>query len=121
MYCDMTYYTNTYGGTTIPSTQFTNLELKVRSYIDNITFNRLQGESVTIPSEVKNAMCEMMEYKYKILNDGGIKSTESVGNTSTSYVVDSTTTEKKEMYKIAKTYLGNTDLLYRGVSYDYQL
>lgn len=115
MYVTYLYYVGNFGGNTIPEADFTRLELKARVFIDNITFNRLQLDNTLVTESVKNAICEIMEVKYKITNDGGIKSAESVGNTSTTYVIDSTMTEDKQLYNIAKLYLSNTDLLYRGV------
>ena len=57
----------------------------------------------------------MMELKQTIENDGGIKASESVGNTSTTYVVEANTTESNKLFKVVKLYLGHTDLLYRGI------
>ena len=55
---------------------------------------------------------------YKIERDGGIKSSESVGNHSVTYKTNGNSREEKILYKIAKTYLVHTGLLYRGVYYD---
>lgn len=115
MYVDNTYYTNSFGGSTIPSNLFTSLERKARIFLDYITFNRLQDDATLITNSVKDCLCEIMECAYKLENDGGIKAAESVGNHSVTYIVNPNTTEFSKYYKIAKMYLGHTDLLYRGV------
>lgn len=114
-YVDYSYYKDSFGGITIPETSFLIYERKARVFIDLITFNRLRSDNTLIDNVVKDCLCEIMECNYRIDNDGGIKSSESVGSHSVSYVVNPNTTEYSKYYKIAKTHLGHTDLLYRGV------
>ena len=117
-YVDFTYYSTSFGGTTIPETDFTKYEIKARTFLNNITFNRLTGESVTITEEVKNCMCEMMECKYNLDNSENVIASETVDNHSVTYAVNKTIieeTEQQKLYRIAKLYLSNTNLLYRGV------
>lgn len=119
MYVTYEYYMDNsigFGGSAISATDFAKYERQARVFLDNVTFNRIKEDATLITDDVKNCLCDIMEKKFKIENDGGIKSSESVGNTTATYVVDSTnTTENQQLYKIAKLYLGNTDLLYRGV------
>ncbi len=128
MYVDFEYYTNTFGGTEIPEASFTRYEIKSRAFIDNITFDRLKNDNLLIDDSVKNAMCEIMELNFKLdeasLSNGeSVKSSETVGNYSVTYAVsdveknavDRTQLNKVKYYNIAKEYLGNSGLLYRGV------
>ena len=128
MYVTYEYYTITYGGSAISSADFNRYEIKSRAFIDNITFNRLKNDNLLIDDSVKNAMCEMMELNFKLdnleaENGESVKSSETVGNYSVSYVVsdveknevDKSQINKIKYYNIAKNYLGNSGLLYRGV------
>lgn len=117
-YADFNYYTNSFGGNTIPEASFLRLEKKARAFLDSITFNRLKEDATLIDDSVKDCLCEIMECNYKLENDGGIKISESVGSQSVSYQINQNDTEFNRYYKIAKRYLGHTGLLYRGVSYD---
>jgi hypothetical protein len=118
MYVDNTYYTNNFGGSTIPSNLFTSYERKARTFLDNITFNKLKIDATLITDTIKECLCEIMECNYKFETDGGIKISESVGSQSVSYQINQNDTEFNRYYKIAKRYLGHTGLLYRGVNYD---
>lgn len=115
MYVDFTYYRDSFGGKTIPEASFNSYERKARTFLDHITFNRLQNDATLITDAVKECLCDIMECNLKLDNDGGIKSSESVGNHSVAYVVNPNTTEYSKYYSIAKMYLGHIGLLYRGV------
>lgn len=114
-YSDYIYYSNSFGGGTIPETSFNMYERRARAFIDYITFNRLKNNNELIDEDIKGCICEIMECNYKTDMDGGIKASESIGNVSVSYVVGPNTTDYGKYYKIAKMYLGHTNLLYRGV------
>lgn len=118
MYVDFTYYVNSFGGNTIPEASFLSYERKARTFLDNITFNKLQIDATLITDTVKECLCEIMECNYKFDKDGGIKISESVGSQSVSYQINQGDTEFNRYYKIARRYLSHTGLLYRGVSYD---
>jgi hypothetical protein len=128
MYVDFNYYSTSFGGSAILETDFNKLEKRTQVFLDNITFDRLKGESVIIPDEVKDCLCEMMEQSFKaqqeVVETGGkIIASETVGNFSTTYAVsdaekneiDKSKLLKVKLYNIAKEYLSNTGLLYRGV------
>jgi hypothetical protein len=128
LYVTYEYYTITYGGSAISSTDFTRYEVKSRAFIDNITFDRLKNNNLLIDDSVKNAMCEMMELNYKLdLKDqeteGKIITSETVDGHSQTYAisdieknaVDKSKINDTKYYNIAKRYLSNTGLLYRGV------
>lgn len=127
-YIDYEYYKNSFGGTTIPETIFINYERKARTFIDNITFNRLQNDNTLITNTVKDCICEIMECNFKLEQketeaDGKIIASETVDSHSVTYAIsdvekneiDKSRINKIKYYNIAKEYLGNTGLLYRGV------
>lgn len=118
MYVTYEYYNSTYGGSTIPSEQFTSYERKARTFLNQITFDRLTGESVTITDNVKECLCEIMECNYNLDNSEQTIQSETVDSHSVTYAVNKTVleeTEQQKYYKIAKRYLSNTGLLYRGI------
>jgi len=128
MYVDFTYYKDSFGGTTIPETSFITLERKARVFMDNITFNRLQADATLIVANVKDCLCDIMECNFnldqkELETDGNIIASESVDGHSVSYAisdvekntVDRSQLNKARYYNIAKEYLSNTDLLYRGI------
>lgn len=130
-YVDFAYYTDTvngFGGTAILEPDFNKYLRKATIFIDNITFDRLTGESVIISDNVKNCLCEMMELNFELdqketETDGKLISSETTGNTTQTYAisdiekntVDRTQINKVKYYNIAKEYLSNTGLLYRGL------
>lgn len=128
MYVDFTYYTDNFGGTAITAESFNTYERKARVFLDNVTFNRLQADATLITAIVKDCMCEIMDTNFNLdekakETDGSLISSETVGNTTTSYVisdieknsVDRSQINKAKYYNIAKEYLSNTGLLYRGI------
>ena len=128
MYVTLEYYNSTYGGTTIPSESYVGYERKARVFIDLITFNRLQKDSTLISDTVKECMCEIMELNYKLdqkeqETEGKIIASETVdGHTQTYAIsdveknaVDKSKINDTKYYNIARRYLSNTGLLYRGI------
>ena len=117
-YADYEFYKDEYKGTLIPESAFNNLELKASYFIDSITFNRIV-ESGKLSEEVSYAVCSVAEVIKKIEDDGGIKSSETIGNHSVTYQNNNssngTLSENKLKYEAAYPYLVNTGLLYRGV------
>ena len=128
MYVDFIYYRDSFGGTTIPEANFIKLERKARVFIDDITFDRLKNDATLIDDTVKECLCEIMECNYKLEQeeaetDGKLISSETIDQHSITYAVSDT--EKNEIdksrinftkfYNIARQYLSNTGLLYRGV------
>lgn len=128
MYVDYSYYTDNFEGTAISAESFNSYERKARSFINLITFDRLTGESAIIADTVKECMCEIMELNYKLdlkeqETDGKIIASETVDGHSQTYAisdvekneVDKSKINDTKYYNIAKRYLSNTGLLYRGV------
>lgn len=129
MYVDFTYYQSTYGGTAINADSFIKYERKARIALDNFTFNRLKDDNTLITNDVKDCLCEMMEKAYGIeqeeaATDGKTITSESVDGHSVSFAIsdsqkneiDQSRITKIKLYNIAKDYLGNTGLLYRGLN-----
>ena len=130
-YVDFTYYTdaiNGFGGTTIPESNFAKYERKARAFINNVTFNRLQDDNTLIDDTVKECLCEIMECNYKLDQEeaetgGKLISSETIDQHSVTYAVsdieknevDKSRVNFTKFYNIARQYLGNTTLLYRGV------
>lgn len=131
MYVDFAYYTdavNGFGGTAILEPDFNKYERQARVFLDNVTFNRLQVDATLITAIVKDCLCTIMEENYKldqkeIETDGKIISSETTGNTTQVYAIsdieknsiDRSQINKAKYYNIAKEYLSNTSLLYRGL------
>ena len=128
MYVDFTYYSTAYGGTAILADSFNKYERKARVFIDDVTFDRLKNDATLIDDTVKECLCEIMECNYKLEQeeaetDGKLISSETIDQHSITYAVSDT--EKNEIdksrinftkfYNIARQYLSNTGLLYRGV------
>ena len=127
-YVDYTYYKDSFGGTIIPEASFLGYERKARVFIDNITFNRLKDDNTLIDDTVKECLCEIMECNYKLdqqeaTTDEKLIASESVDGHAVTYAisdiekneVDKTKINKIKYYNIAKEYLSNTGLLYRGI------
>lgn len=130
-YVDYTYYSTSFGGTTIPETDFVRQEKKARVFLDNITFDRLKIDATLIDDNVRDCLCDVMECKYKLDNEkinndeanGKIIASETTDKHSVTYAIsdleknaiDRSQLDKVKTYNIAKEYLGNTGLLYRGV------
>ena len=128
MYVDFIYYRDSFGGTTIPEANFIKLERKARVFIDDVTFDRLKNDTTLIDDTVKECLCEIMECNYKLDQEeaetgGKLISSETIDQYSVTYAVSDI--EKNEVdksrinftkfYNIARQYLSNTGLLYRGV------
>jgi hypothetical protein len=128
MYVDFTYYSTVYGGTAILADSFIKYERRARAFINDVTFNRLQNDATLIDDTVKECLCEIMERNYSIDQEeaetgGKLISSETIDQHSVTYAVSDI--EKNEVdksrinftkfYTIARQYLGNTGLLYRGV------
>lgn len=119
MYVTYDYYKNTFGGSAISETEFNSLEREARKRLDGFTFNRIKNDNTLITDDVKECLCVMMEKKQAIDNqtETGTKASETVGNYSVTYVnpTDANTTLSSKLYEVAKLYLWETGLLYRGL------
>jgi hypothetical protein len=123
-YVDYTYYSTTYLGTAIASPDFARLALRASAQIDALTFDRTAPvvtaatDTATI-DKIKMACCAVAEelQVQDAAGDsaGGIQS-ESIGSNSVSYAVGAlaTLTHDQKLQRVARLYLGNTGLMFRG-------
>lgn len=127
MYIDFIYYSTNFGGSLIAESDFVKFERKARVNLDIFTFDRLKNDNTLIDDTVKECLCDMMECSYKLeqqeaATDGKLISSESVDGHNVTYAVsdiekneiDKSKITKTKLYNIAKEYLWNTGLLYRG-------
>lgn len=118
-YVDYTYYTSTYLGTSIASTDFARLALRASAMIDKLTYDRAIGETDTdVIDLIKMATCavaEELQTQETNSNLDGITS-ERVGNYSVAFGANarSARTNEEKQAQAAKLYLWNTGLMYRS-------
>jgi hypothetical protein len=122
-YVDYTYYSTTYLGTAIASTDFARLALRASAQIDQITFQRAAPiitaatDTATI-ALIKNATCaiaEEIQIQEASGNTDGVQS-ESVGGYSVSYSVGAKAlmTLQERVSRAAALYLAQTGLMFGG-------
>lgn len=114
-YVDYDYYQNVYKGTSVPLQSFNLLSIQASAFINLITSNRIDKKEL-VSDDVKLATCSVIDSKYKVNKDGGIKVAETVGKHSVTFgSKNSDVTEESKHYKAAYIFLAHTGLLYRGV------
>ena len=136
MLVDYKYYIEDFGGEKISTeSDFKRTINLAETHLCNFTFNRIKND-VENEHLIKSCICEMCDAIYDMtlkdngkvkksdnstVNDGKIVKSENTDGYSVSYVterIDGQDAEKaleNKLYRIAKVYLGNTGLLYRGV------
>ena len=133
MYADYSYYTDSFGGSLIPETDWKRTAGIASSWMDSATFGRLtNGIPDEWENEVRNCCCELSEQVYSFVisslsddEDDAKLSSEKIGNYSITYRSDaeffasflhgSTAGFEDVAKSIISRYLGRTGLLYRGV------
>jgi hypothetical protein len=120
-YVDYTYYTNTYGGTSIPSAAFSRLALLASAFIDRVTFGRAaetvaEDTDTELIEKIDYAVCAVAEEMYSYEQNGAQVASERVGQYSVSYVQNKqfTRTQDQKQVEAAKLFLGSTGLMYGG-------
>lgn len=105
----MDFYNENYGGDTkIPASAFSLWERRAKAELLDITAGRIADKD---EDAIKMCICEMAELMYDYCHTRGLESENNDG-----YSVHYTKRDiKKELLKIANTYLGKTGYLYRGV------
>lgn len=127
MYADYTFYTDTFYGDKIPEEKFPKYATAASDFIDYFTMGKAANNS-DLPA-VKKCCCALAEqYMFidtvreaasaKVTADGIIAS-ESVGSHSRSFQTgaagaQAVEAEEKKLADIARVYLLQTGLLYRG-------
>lgn len=122
-YVDYTYYSVTYLGTVISSTDFARLALRATAQIDQITFDRASvivaaATDTAQIDKIKMATCAIAD-EIKFSDDLGgadVLTSESIGGYSVSYGVASAKSQtfKQKISTAAQTHLWNTALMFRG-------
>lgn len=126
---DYTYYSENYGGSSIPESSFQKKAIEASSKVNYYTSNRISEEIIN--DDIRNATCEIAELIYsqdilkeKVISDEMSKASETVGPHSVTYVNNKNFQEKRilsnkeleyECYMICYKHLITTGLMYRGV------
>lgn len=117
-YVDYNYYAQAFLGTVIPEKSFPKVEKRAEAFVNRITFGRIKRLS-EVPPEVKDAICAVAERRYYLdKKTPGVKS-ENIEGYAVSYADTTESSENAELYGVAKNYLSDTGLLYRGRSRRY--
>lgn len=122
-YADYAYYTGTYLGSAVSSSDFSVLSTRASAALDRLSYGRVSPviaedtDLVTIDL-IKMATCAMVDElnSATITGTGGGVTSESVGGYSVSYAqgAPATLTTLTKMKQAAATYLENTGLMYPG-------
>ena len=118
-YADYSYYTTTFLGTAIASSEFSRLALRASAQIDRVTFDRAALEVLPATvDKIKMAMCEVAEELKRQETAGGADAitSESVGSYSVAYAANSekSKTNQAKINTSAKIWLDGTGLLFQG-------
>lgn len=117
-YVDYEYYKESFFGSKISEKDFPKYEMQAEAFLNRIAFDRIK-RLPEIPDEVKKAICAMAECSFQEdKKTPGIKS-ENIDGYAVSFEDSTDTFRNTELYGIAKTYLSNTGLLFRGRSRKY--
>lgn len=119
MYADYTYYSDSFGGTLIPSSEFVTYAAKAERLVRFVTQHRI----TEVTDEVKNAVCAAAEAAYEIRSSianvpQGVKSENTDGYSITYKDYDADELKYREqsaMLAAIKQELSGTGLLYQGV------
>ena len=129
LYADFSYYEGTYYGDTITTEEdFTKYATRASRYIDRITGGKAESYASLHPDDkcLKNACCAAADQylmiakaKASVASEDGEIASESVGSHSVSYRsgVETAAALEVELRDIVSSYLAETGLLYRGISY----
>jgi len=122
-YADYAYYTGTYLGTAVSSSDFSVLVARASTALDRLTFGRARPvvtedtDEETIDA-IKMATCAMVDELNlaSISGTGGGVTSESVGGYSVSYAAGApaTLTTLNKMRQAAAAYLESSGLMFPG-------
>ena len=112
-YADYEYYKRTYLGRAVQEEDFPRLALRASEYLDKVTFGRARDHAGEEP--VRLACCAVAEELFRQEEFGGREvASESNAGRSVSFAGDERSGARR-LCSAARSYLGNTGLLYRGV------
>lgn len=126
-YVDFAYYSTTYGGKAIASTDFTALAKRASAAIDLLTMDRAAAymaiavptpEEAAIIDKIKMATCAVMDEQDNFSQAGGIVASESVGSHSVTYANTTNQSLSKRLSGAAYPFLAHTGLMFRGFNAD---
>ncbi len=119
MYADYSYYREQFHGSLIPETEFEYNAARASEYINWQTFDRITDEYIENETaaalKIKSCCCALAESEYSFNQRTDISS-EKNGSYSVTYSAKNENLHNAEKSRIIAMYLGNTGLLYRGVS-----
>ncbi len=118
---DYKYYSETYGGSLIPESEFASCELKAEAEVNCFTFGRFETLK-DLSETVKNCVCDVAEQlckRSKSSNGGYALSSFSNDGVSGTYADDmSSAGFESALYQCVFKHLGHTGLMYRGIMPD---
>lgn len=118
-YAGYDYYTDTFGGTLISSTEFYRLSREASAFVNAVTFGR--AEDVTdadLLDKIKMAVCAAADLLLSQEKNGGVIQSETVGSHSVSYAQAQQRSAEAQLTQAVKLWLGQTGLMYRGLDAD---
>lgn len=109
------FYVEVFKGDAVPdNAAFEKLQIEATAFVDRLVLDRSGLEFEAINKRYKLAICSVIDDIY-INQNQGIKSSESVGNHSVSYVTRSAPEIQADRKSKALTYLASSGLLTRAV------
>lgn len=119
-YVDFSYYQNTYHGNLVSEEEFGSAELEAESYVNAITFGRIQRLD-EIPDCVKKAICSATEemHLYLTRRNAPVKSESNDGYSVTYADAIGESECIQSMKRKVSMHLANTGLMYKGWSKKY--
>lgn len=124
-YATFTYYKEEYCGVKITKdAEFNRYVRKASAFIDQATYGRLTSmNSADIPEEVEEATCALVDKMHDLeTSAGSTLASESNDGYSVSFRdTGDDQKQRREFYATIRMYLDNTGLLYRGISWQYDL
>lgn len=117
-YADFNFYQNIFKGKLITDEDsFDRMAIEASFFLNKSTLGKISEPYI---DEVKMAVCAVAEVTHReyVQNNEDQIASESVGPHSVSYVKSTKTAEEysKERLKVARIYLSETGLLYRGIA-----
>lgn len=111
------FYQAEYGGRLVSSADFPGFAARARAYIDSVTFDRITDTMLDCDERLSRkldfAVCAVAELIYEEEERAG-KTSETTGSHSESY--ESNQESRRKKHVVVQTFLGNTGLMYRGIS-----
>lgn len=127
-YADYEFYVSTYLGDAVPEADFDHMAARAGEYLDELTGGHAAAAAGEALDAVRRCCCAIAEVLYADQQrakesaaggppSGAVLKAETNGTWRQEYelTADATKTTDRQMYDVAKRYLGAWGLLYRGV------